>query len=291
MKRQIPILLLVAVLSAGCVMNDDIVMLDERIFRLEQRQKEMENRLNNISGTEDRVESQLTDAQRQNDEQIQALRSQLAEFRAMNTQLLEDLQELTGRVEENEFRLRQRTEGTRQAGDRLDSRLERIDATTAENTDRIRQLEQYLSLERERAAQAAAKPTTTEKPAEAATESELYEAAKDAFDKEQFVQAREAFQKLLDQYPQSQEADNAQFWIGETYYREKWFEKAILEYQKVIEQYPKGNKVPSAMLKQGFAFEQLGDSGNARLILKELMRKYPETNEAKIAKEKLDKLG
>jgi len=291
MKRQIPILLLVTALAAGCVMNDDIVMLDERIFRLEQRQKEMENRLNNISGTEARFESKLSEARQQDEEQIQALRSQLAEFRAMNTQLLEDLQELTGRVEETEFRLRQRTEGTRQAGDRLDGRLERIDVATAENTDRIRHLEQYLNLERERAAQAAARPTPAEKPAEAATESELYQAAKNAFDKEQFAQAREAFEKLLDRYPQSQEADNAQFWIGETYYREKWFEKAILEYQKVIEQYPKGNKVPSAMLKQGFAFEQLGDSANARLVLRELMRKYPETNEAKIAEEKLDKLG
>ena len=40
---------------------------------------------------------------------------------------------------------------------------------------------------------------------------------------------------MLKRFPQSDQADNAQFWIGETYYRENWYEKAILEYQKVIE--------------------------------------------------------
>ena len=87
--------------------------------------------------------------------------------------------------------------------------------------------------------------------------------------------------------PTSSNADNAQFWIGETYYNEQWFEKAILEYQTVIEQYPKGNKVPAAMLKQGLAFLKLGDQSNARLVLKRLIQYYPKSNEASIATAKL----
>ncbi|MBW2198143.1 MAG: tetratricopeptide repeat protein, partial [Deltaproteobacteria bacterium] len=89
----------------------------------------------------------------------------------------------------------------------------------------------------------------------------------------------------------SKNADNAQFWIGEIYYHEKWYEKAILEYQKVIEKYPKGNKVQASLLKQGFAFLNLGDKSNARLILSELIKKYPKSNEAKIAKRKLKGLA
>jgi tol-pal system protein YbgF len=92
---------------------------------------------------------------------------------------------------------------------------------------------------------------------------------------------------LLKIYPKSKHADNAQFWIGEIYYREKWYEKAILEYQKVIEKYPKGNKVESSLLKQGLAFYNIGDRANARLILNVLIKKYPKSNEAKIAKRKL----
>jgi tol-pal system protein YbgF len=102
--------------------------------------------------------------------------------------------------------------------------------------------------------------------------------------------ARRDFEKLLTRYPQSELANNAQFWIGESHYRERWFEKAILEYQTVIEKYPDGSKVAAAMLKQGFAFLQLGDEANARLVLGELQRKHPDSSEAKVAAKKLAEL-
>ena len=115
----------------------------------------------------------------------------------------------------------------------------------------------------------------------------LYFSAKQSFDQGDLKKAREGFQKFIQKYPQSKNADNAQFWIGETFYRERWYEKAILEYQKVIEKYPKGNKVQSAFLKQGLAFLNLEDKTNARLILTELVKKFPKSNEARIAKQKL----
>jgi tol-pal system protein YbgF len=129
-----------------------------------------------------------------------------------------------------------------------------------------------------------------EKAPEDVSEDEIYRQAKQAFDKGDSVAARSKFMELIKRYPKSDRADNAQFWIGETYYREKWYEKAILEYQKVIENYPKGNKVPASLLKQGFAFLNLKDKANSRLILQELIKKHPKTNEAKIAKDKLTDL-
>ena len=127
-------------------------------------------------------------------------------------------------------------------------------------------------------------------PGKELSDDELYVRAKQSFDNGEYETARKGFQDLLDKYPKSKNADNAQFWIGEIYYREKWYEKAILEYQKVIENYPQGNKVPGSLLKQGFAFLNIGDETNARLILRELMNKYPESNEAKVAGKKLDEL-
>ena len=147
---------------------------------------------------------------------------------------------------------------------------------------------QYLNLE-------GTGETGTTKPeatpaAVSLSDKELYEQAKKAYDSGKLEDARQGFIDLLKQHPKSQNADNAQFWIGETYYREKWFEKAILEYQKVIEKYPQGNKVPASRLKQGLAFSNLGDKTNARLILQELIKQHPQSNEAKIAKKKLKKL-
>jgi tol-pal system protein YbgF len=106
-------------------------------------------------------------------------------------------------------------------------------------------------------------------------EDEVYASAKQAFDRGNLEVAREGFQKTIKQYPKSQHAGNAQFWIGEIYYREKWYEKAILEYQKVIEKYPKSNKVPASILKQGFAFLNLGGKPSARFF-KEISSKTSE---------------
>ena len=162
----------------------------------------------------------------------------------------------------------------------------------------ILRYDQYLNLEpSKRAAQKpepAPKPEPEKKPEapipKEPAEKDVYQSAKSAFDRGDYDSARKGFQDFLAKYPKSGNADNAQFWIGETYYREKWYEKAILEYQKVIENYPKGNKVQAALLKQGLAFFNLGGKtniANSRLILRELVSKYPKSNEAKIATQKL----
>ena len=84
------------------------------------------------------------------------------------------------------------------------------------------------------------------------------------FKEGQYVKAREEFVKFLKQYPKTAYSDNAQFWIGETWYVEEKYERAIVEYEKVVKDYPSGDKVPYALLKQGMAFQKLGDKASAR---------------------------
>jgi tol-pal system protein YbgF len=92
---------------------------------------------------------------------------------------------------------------------------------------------------------------------------------------------------MITLYPKSDQCDNAYFWIGETYYREKSYEKAILEYQKIIDKYPNANKLPGALLKQGLAFKEIKDDINARLLLKQVISDFPDSEEAKIAGKQL----
>lgn len=114
-----------------------------------------------------------------------------------------------------------------------------------------------------------------------------YALAYETFKEGKYEKARGEFQNFLKQYPDSEYSDNAQFWIGESYYFEKKYEKAILEYEKVVKNYPKGSKVPYALLKQGFSFLNLGDKSSARLILQHIIKEYPNTNQARIARAKL----
>jgi tol-pal system protein YbgF len=114
-----------------------------------------------------------------------------------------------------------------------------------------------------------------------------YAAAYELFKEEKFDKARDAFLNFLKQYPDTEYSDNAQFWIGESYYFEKKYENAILEYEKVVKNYPDGDKVPYALLKEGITFLNLGDKASAKLILQRVIKDYPNTNQARTAKAKL----
>ena len=207
--------------------------------------------------------------------------------------LRQDSQMLSGRLEEMEYLLRQKLTGFEENQLKNRERMDRLSTDTAALQKRIDSVDQYLNLEGGQSrktktpAAAAAAGAVAAKPA---SDQSIYTEAKRAFDDGRLEAARKGFQQLLAAYPKSPHADNSQFWIGESYYREKWYEKAILEYQKVIEKYPSGNKVPAALLKQGLSFSKIGETNNARLVLKELVAKHPSTNEASIAKKQLESL-
>jgi tol-pal system protein YbgF len=269
----------------GCASQNEVSSIDNRLSELEMRNAE----------TRKKSESIKSDLQsRENEEQ--ALRLQTATMRQQVAELSEQIRALNGRIEELEFALRREKQEEAESTGSEQGRLDQLADSAQKNDERIGRIEQYLNFETSKPAAAEGKSTAKIAPVPIIkgtteiSEDEIYRQAKQAFDQGDSDAARNKFKELLERYPKSERADNAQFWIGEIYYREKWYEKAILEYQKVIENYPKGNKVPASLLKQGFAFLNLGDKANSRLILQELIKKYPKTNEAKIAKDKLKAL-
>lgn len=220
------------------------------------------------------------------------VREQLAEQQTMIDSLQKEVQVLRGRVQETENLLAQKTKKLQEENSKTQSQFSRLDSETRSNKERIAHLENYLNVETTNKSSIldGFEDSNDKEP----TESEAYESAKQRFERGDHQGARNAFKYFIKKYPKSEQADNAIFWIGETYFHEKWYEKAILEYEKVIAQYPKGNKVPAALLKQGISFYLHGVAEKddkfkqtAIGIMKELIDKYPKSNEAKIAAKKL----
>ena len=258
----------------GCATQSDVNTIDNRLSEMEMRDVEQRQR-------RERLKSDI-------EGRNQALRKQSAGLRAVLEEMNEEIRILSGRLEEMEYSLKQQQRNAAEREKKREEKLDRLAGLTDQHSERIIRMEQYLNLESSKKPVAVVPPgTPATKPP---SEDEIYRSAKQAFDQGDSEAAKKGFQEFIRRYPKSKNADNAQFWIGEIYYREKWYEKAILEYQNVIEKYPKGNKGPAALLKQGLAFSNIGDKPNAKLILEELSRKYPKSNEAKIAAEKLKKL-
>ena len=94
----------------------------------------------------------------------------------------------------------------------------------------------------------------------------------------------------MQNYPTTDRASNAQFYIGEGDYAQGNYAQAIEEYNKCIEQYPDGNKVAAAQLKKGYAYIALGQTQAGAKELRSLIQRYPDSSEAKVARQRLQKL-
>jgi tol-pal system protein YbgF len=117
---------------------------------------------------------------------------------------------------------------------------------------------------------------------------ELYERALKKIREEQdFAAGRELMETFLKRYPGDDLAINAAYWVGETYYAEKNYEKAILQFDEIIQKYGEQPKVASAMLKQAMAFDASGDKATGRLLLQRVIERFPLSGEAKKAKQML----
>lgn len=284
----------------GCVEPQKFVALENRVAAMEMERKK-----------------QLT-AQSEKDQEIETIQEKVKEgirpedYADMKYDikiLKENNQRFENALEEINHNLGNYSKKDREE---LEKRVERLDNAISRNYEKLVEVEKYLGLEPSRPVDPSPiDPSSVEKTSENGTadennaentplasveskneneEQELYATAKKMFDEGDKANARGRFEEFIKKYPKSEYAGNARFWIADSYYSEKWFEKAILEYQKVLENYPKGNKVAASRLKQGYAFAELGEKANARLILNELLKKHPDSNEAKLAREKLKSL-
>jgi tol-pal system protein YbgF len=105
-----------------------------------------------------------------------------------------------------------------------------------------------------------------------------------------FEGARQGFIAFLEEYPNSNLAPNARFWLGESYFGKKEFQRAIDAYDKVEIDYPGSEKVPAAILKKGYAYLALKDKKRASSAFKQVVTLYPKTAEAGKASDKLAQL-
>lgn len=297
-NKKLWIGLVAAVLLCSCALQEDVYTLDYRLAALEKRNLELEKqnrelgKLNqDLHQVKETISSRVEGLDQTRREDEMELREQYAGLTAQLQSLREASKMHAGRLEEMDYLLTQKLKGFEDNQLKNQERMDRLATDTAAVQKRIDSIERYLNVEDAKTQKPVTPPASTAAvAAKPESDEALYLEAKKAFDSGNFEASRQGFARLMATYPQSRYANNAQFWIGESYYQEKWYEKAILEYQKVIENYPSGNKVPAALLKQGLAFLNIGETNNARLVLKELVAKHPGTNEAGIAKQKLESL-
>ncbi len=277
-------LLLVSLLLSSCVTQQDLQLqrdlheMKRRLGDAERALKELQD--DSAGGVRAHVE---TLARNQADFQaeldgvrvdLQSMQGRTGDQERINEELRQDLtllrDELSLQVADHEQRLAQ-LEGPRAAGE---------PSSTAVQPQSVSPQPAVKTVV------APVKSVSTTPAGESAAE--LYDRAlKKIREDQDFSAGRELMETFLKRYPDDALAVNAAYWVGETYYAEKDYEKAILQFEDIIQKYGEHPKVASAMLKQALAFEATGDKATGRLLLQRVIDRFPLSAEAAKAKEKL----
>ncbi len=123
------------------------------------------------------------------------------------------------------------------------------------------------------------------------SERDAYSAAFALLKERQYDQAKDAFNNLLQRYPQGEFTDNARYWLAETYYVQRNYPAALAEFDRLIKLTPSSPKVPGAMLKIGYIQYDQKAYDQARESLEKVISTYPKSTEARLARSRLERLG
>jgi tol-pal system protein YbgF len=132
--------------------------------------------------------------------------------------------------------------------------------------------------------------TTTPRPSSGLTASRLWDIAWTDYTSGDFPLAIRGFETLLREYPRSDRAVEAQYYIGESNMKLRKLPEAITAYTAVTTQPNAGNRVPDAYYRIGEAQRSLGQIEAARVAWETAVRKYPDSDGGTLAKQRLDGL-
>jgi tol-pal system protein YbgF len=127
-------------------------------------------------------------------------------------------------------------------------------------------------------------------PTRAPGPNQLYTDGRDQLTRGSTATARTYFQELLTNHPTSDYAPDAQFWIAESFAKEKNLPAADAAYAAVASVHPTSEKAPTALYKRAQLAIQQSSIAQARQLLEQVIARYPRSNEAELAADQLKTL-
>lgn len=119
----------------------------------------------------------------------------------------------------------------------------------------------------------------------------LYSSAYTDYLSANYPLAVSGFEEYLRLFPESDLADNARYWIGESHFSRQQYQLARTAFLEVARRYPRAETVPDAKFKAARCLVELGDGGRAVDELVQLVRQHPRSDTVPIACMQIERLG
>ncbi len=216
-------------------------------------------------------------------------------------QLQAEVQQLTGKVEEqaNLIAEMKKSQNTMYSDfdermQNLEKKAEGVKPTSAESVPAQEVQPEAKAAESPVAAPAATPEVNKPLPAQkqdavpaSGDEKQQYQQAYEALRNGHTAQAIAEFNALLSKNSKNEFANNAQYWLGEAYRVNQDIDSARKAFNSVIENYPGSSKVPDALLKLGYIEVEQKNAVKAREYLTRVTTDFPGSTAARLASKKL----
>ena len=173
----------------------------------------------------------------------------------------------------------------------IQQQLVQLQELTGQSQQRLTELRTRLEA---RGAQMEAAPVPGDSarptPEGGASADQMYEASLAQLRRGSLSTARLGLREMLRQYPTSERAPDALYFIGQSFASENP-DSAQAYYGQVVEKYPKSQRAGSALYNLGLLAERRKDNAKARESYQRVVQQYPQSDEAALARDRLKTLG
>jgi tol-pal system protein YbgF len=119
---------------------------------------------------------------------------------------------------------------------------------------------------------------------------DLYNEARNDYTQGRYALAISGFKDVLELDKRGDLADNAHYWMGESYLAQRQHDLALAEFDNIIRDYPESNKRPDAYLKKAITLEEMGRRAEANVMYELVIEQFPRTPQERVARRKLEDL-
>jgi tol-pal system protein YbgF len=103
--------------------------------------------------------------------------------------------------------------------------------------------------------------------------------------------AIEGFSSYVRTFPKSEFADNAQYYIAQSYFLRGKFPEAVDAFNRVITTYSRSDVIGHAYYNRGLAYERMNQPDRARESYDYVVKTFGESDAGRLAKQRLDSLN
>ncbi|HKU60025.1 MAG TPA: tol-pal system protein YbgF [Gemmatimonadales bacterium] len=255
------VLALVGALAlSGCASKGDVQMVQGEVSLMKAEMARRDSARAAQLAEVIQMQQQVLDSLMANRKTVAAIKGDLSTDLYNIQQQLVQLQELTGQSQQRLTELRTR----------LEARGAQIEGTSPMSPGD------------------SARPADT--AAASASADQMYEASLAQLRRGSLSTARLGLRELLRQYPTSERAPDALYFIGQSYASENP-DSAQAYYSQVVDKYPKSPRAGSALYNLGLLAERRKDTAKARESYQRVVQQYPQSDEAALARDRLKTLG